>query len=636
MDFFEHKAEAKRKTLWLYLLFAVAVAVIIVAVYAAVTVSHYLLAASADDIQAPLQFWEMPRFVLTSVITALVILMGSSYKIHQLKQGGGEAIARMLGGRRLKNSKDPIERQLRNVIEEMAIASGVLTPAIYIIEQRGINAFAAGYEQNDTVIAVTRGAMEMLNRDELQGVVAHEFSHILHGDTAIKMRMMGLLHGITMISDFGILLIAGRNSTKYSSRERATHPVMMLSGMLFFIVGLLGMLAADLIKAAMSRQREFLADASAVQFTRNPEGIGNALKVIGGYKSGSRLNLPEIQQVSHLFFGEALQVWWQSNWWATHPPLETRIKRIEPAFRGRIEKVDEERVRFQNKSLAASLFSPPPGRKQLHQSVDQVMQSIGEPSGDNLQQAQHLLQQIPESVHEVLSEPESARAMVYVLLLDDDKSVYNEQLQLISQNDTSRALREVVRIRGVMPQVATALRLPLIDLVSSHLMRLEKSERKRFLMLMKRLIGVNHSVSFFEYLTYQHFLHFFEFKGGQKSEKFIPVEQFKSEVSIVLSMLCHLHDDKPAMTQKPKHTFQDALALLFPGYKVKAESNPGIKSVSESLEKLNLCSFEDKKRILNSVVYCVLSDGVISAEEVETVRLIATVLSCPMPVLALE
>ncbi len=629
MNFFEHKADAKRNTVWLYLLFFCATLVIIVAVYMAATVSLYLLAFSIRELSAPDTFFEFNRFIITSLLTIAVILAGSMYKIKQLRMGGGIAVARMLGGRRLRASKDPIERQLRNVIEEMAVASGVLTPAIFIMEQPGINAFAAGFGQKDTVITVTRGAMEMLNRDELQGVIAHEFSHILHGDTLIKMRMMGLLHGITMISDFGILLIAGRHTLKYSSRKRALHPVMMLSGVLFFSVGLLGMLAADFIKAAMSRQREFLADASAVQFTRNPEGIGNALKVIGGYKAGSRLNLPEVQQVSHLFFGEALQVWWQSNWWASHPPLLARIQRIEPKFRGHLNEIDESAVRFLNQQHAANLFSPPPTSQQLQLNVEQVMASIGEPEAKHLDQAHYVLQQIPDEVHDLFGEKETARAMIYNLLLDDDKRMVTQQLDLIAEVEPSSVLAEVLRIRGLMPKIKAELRLPLLDLLSPHLMSLDREAQKLLLVLMKKLVSVNDQVSLFEYLIYQHFLNLFGFKGTQQAGHTIGIERFKAEVLTILGMVCSINKNK-----KPRRVYQDAAAELFPGYKVKPMNKPDLQVAAQALEKINACSFEDKKCLLKAIVFCVLSDGIVTTEELETVRLIATLLACPMPILS--
>ncbi|WP_038247976.1 M48 family metallopeptidase [Ghiorsea bivora] len=629
MDFFQYQAAAKRNTFWLYVLFAVAMLTIVVAVYAVVTLSLYLLPLLVRDMAVPTQFWAFDRFVMVSLSTVSLILMGSWYKIRQLKQGGGIAIAQMLGGRRLKASKDPLERQLRNIVEEMAIASGVPTPAVFILEQRGINAFAAGYAFHDTAIAVTRGAMEVLSRDELQGVIAHEFSHILHGDTGLKMQMMGLLHGITMISDVGILMIAGRSSVSYSGRMRGSHPVIMLSGVLFFAVGLLGMLAADMIKAAMSRQREYLADASAVQFTRNPEGIGNALKVIGGYQAGSRLQLPEMQQVSHLFFGEALKVWWKSNWWASHPPLISRIQRIDPRFRGRIAKIDEPSVRAKNQAFAISHFSPPPNAETLQQNVEQVMQSIGEPDAQHLNRAHYLMQQIPEDIHDLLSDTFVAKCMTYFLLLDSNKEISWQQMQMISTLDASQALAEVLRIRSLMPNMRAELKLPILDIVSPQLSELSAEQQCVFLDTLKKLIAANRKVSLFEYLLYQNFLYSFGFKGKKSPNTYIPIARMKAEVEILLDRVCCMNQ-----TNKPRHMKAKALAQIFPNEKVKqgiGKSN--LKDVIKALEKLNVCSFEDKKKLLQAIVYCVLSDGLVSTEELETMRLISMMLGCPMPLL---
>ncbi len=612
----------------MYVLFAIALLAIVVALYAAVTASLYLLPLVSRTADIPQQFWQLERFIYVSLGASALILLGSWYKVHQLKKGGGITIAEMLGGQRLGKARDPQERQLRNIIEEMAVASGVPTPAIFILEQQGINAFAAGYAYKDTAIAVTRGAMEMLNRDELQGVVAHEFSHLLHGDTLLKMKMMGLLYGITMISDLGIFMISGRNTVSYSKYKGGSHPVLMLSGFLFFMIGLIGMLAADMIKAAMSRQREFLADASAVQFTRNPDGIGGALKVMGGYKAGSRIRLPEVQQVSHLFFGDALQSWWQSNWWATHPPLVNRIKRIDPSFRGRIQKLDEASVRAFNREQAAMMFAPAPSPEQLRMNVEQVMDSIGEPNALHLTQAQTLLAQIPESIRQQLHESLTAKALVYLLLLDKDKDIERKQLQFISSHDSSPVLAEVVRLKGVMPHITDDLRLPLLDLVSSELNLLEDTQKRIFLDTLKKLIAANGKVDLFEFLLYQYFLHDFELKKVRDGQGSIPIERMKHEAALLINMVCRINQDK-----KPSRIKYDVLAELFPDYAVKSVGKVSINQVGKALEKLNLCSYDDKKRLLQALVYCVLSDGVVKTEEVETVRLASMMLGCPMPML---
>ncbi|MDX8397409.1 MAG: M48 family metallopeptidase [Mariprofundaceae bacterium] len=629
MDFFEHKIDAKRNTYYLYLLFALAIFVINIAVYIAASASLYLSPLFFADIPAPNEFWTIPRFITVSLLTSGIILGGSFYKIQKLKKGGGSAIAKMLGGQRLRKSQDPIERQLINVVEEMAIASGILTPAVYIMEQKSINAFAAGYGQRDTVISITRGAIEMLGRDELQGVIAHEFSHILHGDTQLKMRMMGLLHGITMISDLGILMITGHYSSQYSVHKRASHPLLMLSGILFFSIGLMGMLAADFIKAALSRQREYLADASAVQFTRNPAGIANALKIIGGYKAGSRLRIPQAQQISHLFFGEALQVWWQSNWWASHPPLLARIQRIEPNFRGKIHHIDENKLRVQNQQSAISQFSPSPKLEQLQLNVDQVMQSIGTLNHNNLLQAQHLLKQIPKALYDQITDPITARAILYKLLLHNKKSILSKQLELISKIVSSSQLSEVLRIHQIIPNIKVELRLPLLDLLSPQLNQLEQQEKITIISVLKALMTAKQDVGLFEYLSYQHLLYSFGLKTKVQYSQSIKIARFEHEVVILLSMLCSI-----SQHEKSKTIFQEAALLIYPSAHLKTIKQVDLHDVFRALKKLNLCSFNDKKNLLQAIVFCVLSDGKVSSEELETVRLISISLDCPMPALS--
>ncbi|MDQ6984191.1 MAG: hypothetical protein Q9M44_05705, partial [Ghiorsea sp.] len=340
--------------------------------------------------------------------------------------------------------------------------------------------------------------------------------------------------------------------------------------------------------------------------------------------AGSRLQLPEMQQVSHLFFGEALKVWWQSSWWASHPPLVSRIQRIDPRFRGRIEKIHESSVRARNQEHAISHFSPPPNAEQLQQNVAQVMQSIGEPDAQHLSVAHNLLQQIPEDIHDQLSDTFVAKCMTYFLLLDASKDISREQMRMISSKDSSQALAEVLRIRSLMPNIKTELKLPILDIVSPQLSEFSAEQQRVFLDTLKKLIAANSKVSLFEYLTYQNFLHYFGLnsrglKGKKKPNTFIAIARMKQEADLLLDRICSINQ-----ARKPNRIKHDALAELFPDYHTKKQTiKPSLKDVTLALEKLNLCSFEDKKRLLQAVVFCVLSDGLVSVEEMETVRLIA-------------
>ena len=269
--------------------------------------------------------------IATALIATLFILGSSLYKRRDCHPVVDQ-VARELGGTPVATDvRDPLRRRYRNIVEEMAIASGVPVPEIYVLEaENGINAFAAGYAPGDAAIAVTRGALETLDRDELQGVVAHEFSHILNGDMRLNIRLMGVLFGIMVLGLIGRLIVRGGYHTSIvsSRRDRGT-PVVLIVGLGLVILGGIGVFFARLIKAGVSRQREYLADASAVQFTRQSEGIANALKKIGGYADGSSITAADPEEVSHMLFGSGSRL---AGLFATHPPLTKRIQALDPGL----------------------------------------------------------------------------------------------------------------------------------------------------------------------------------------------------------------------------------------------------------------------------------------------------------------
>ncbi len=276
-------------------------------------------------------------FFATNTLVTLALIGGGTLIQSWNLRDGGDAVARMAGGRPvLPASRDLAERRLLNVVEEMALAAGIACPKVYLLDkEEAINAFAAGHNPNEAVIAVTRGALKRLNRDELQGVVGHEFSHILNGDMRLNVNLIGVLFGIQMVAGFGRTLMefGGRVWGRRGRDEKGAsgQAIVVVIGLVLFVVGYIGIFFGRLIKAAVSRQREFLADASAVQFTRNPDGIGGALRKIGGLARndgpGSRIAHPNAEQLSHLFLGAA-QPRLAGGWLATHPPLAERLRRI--------------------------------------------------------------------------------------------------------------------------------------------------------------------------------------------------------------------------------------------------------------------------------------------------------------------
>ncbi len=334
MDFFKHQDIARAKTSRLIALFILAILAIAFAVYGIALIImfyHYSRQPGAnlysfEMIQPELGFWVISA-------TLLVILFGTIAKIIELAKGG-RAIAEKQGGRLINTATtDAAERRLINVVEEMAIASGIPVPQVYILdEEKGINAFAAGYTPNDDAVAVTRGCLSELRRDELQGVIAHEFSHILSGDMRLNIRLIGLLSGIMVIAYVGRLMLQRRSGNNKHAG------VVVVIALLLMLVGSLGFLFGRMIQAAVSRQREYFADASAVQFTRNPRGLSGALIKIGSLLHGSRIHSPHAQEICHMFIGSAFR-----SAFATHPPLRDRIQRLEPEYRSRIQQVLEKK-----------------------------------------------------------------------------------------------------------------------------------------------------------------------------------------------------------------------------------------------------------------------------------------------------
>lgn len=314
MTFYEHQHKARRKTGVLFGYFLLAVLLIVVAVNAVVYLTLY--ASDSMNVITPKQWFSTPLCWGTALITLTVIAGGSLFRYFKIRSGG-DAIAIMAGGRFVSpETSNRLEKRLLNVAEEMAIASGTHVPRVYLLEQeQGINAFVAGYDANNTVLAVTQGALQNLTRDELQGVIGHEFSHVLNSDTRINLHLIAMLAGILLIGQIGESLL---HSGRFARRDRNASGNFVL-GLALMAIGYIGLFFGRLIKAAISRQREFLADASAIQFTRNPFGIGGALFKIGQLNQRSHLTSNHAEEMSHMCFGETLKVNFASLL-ATHPP----------------------------------------------------------------------------------------------------------------------------------------------------------------------------------------------------------------------------------------------------------------------------------------------------------------------------
>ena len=466
MDFFERQDQARRNTKLLVVYFVLGVATLIVAVYAAALgiftgLSSHHRTGYGEEVQ--LVLWNPQLFLVAAGGTLAVIVLGSGFKTLELAQGGS-TVATMLGGRLVApTTTDPDERKLRNVVEEMAIAAGVPVPQVYLLPgEQGINAFAAGHSTSDAVVAVTAGAVRMLTRDELQGVIGHEFSHILNGDMRLNLRLMGIIFGILCLTVIGRVLLYTR-----SRSDKDKNPLPLL-GLALIVIGWIGMAFGRLIQAAVSRQREFLADASSVQFTRNPAGLAGALKKIGGLDLGSKLQAAHAEEASHMFFGNGMGESF-FHLMDTHPPLAERIRAIDPAFDGSFPPVSiaaEERAAprvapAQRSPLPFPFPGMPRGQGGLAGlappiiAAQTVMASTGSPTPAHLRYAEGLRVSIPANLQTAAQEGLGASTVIYALLLSDDETVRRKQLEELASATSPAVCQETLRVLPDVQAVAT-------------------------------------------------------------------------------------------------------------------------------------------------------------------------------------
>jgi Zn-dependent protease with chaperone function len=383
---------------------------------------------------------------LAVIGTLIVVGGGSLFKIAQLR-GGGRVVAEQLGGRLLNpDTTDPSERQLMNVVEEMAIAAGTTAPPVYLLDQEdGINAFAAGFTPGEAVIGVTRGAARRLSRDELQGVIAHEFSHILNGDMRLNIRLIGLLHGILIIGMLGYFVLrmtafSGHRARR--SRDQGNPLPLLAIGVGLMVVGFFGTFFGNLIKAAVSRQREFLADAAAVQFTRQPGGIAGALKKIGALAAGSRSGARTPRRPATCSSAGPPRA--SARCSRRTPRCPTRIRRIEPSWDGTFPDVTPSSRRAAGNGTACRGGRVRPRRRRRACRAVRVRTrstTWAGRRGAHVRYAERLLDSLPGGIRAAAHEPYGARALIYTLLLDRDATLRTKQCSTCSEPPTRACSR---------------------------------------------------------------------------------------------------------------------------------------------------------------------------------------------------
>ncbi len=560
MDFFAHQERARRQTRRMLLLFAIAVAIVVVFT----DLIAWVVLPMAGINQPP---WLM--LALLSLGVVVVIGLGSMFRIASLNNGGS-AVARGLGAREVPaDTMDFTYRRLRNVVEEIAISAGVSMPEVFVLEEEaGINAFASGYTPADAAITVTRGALNKLTREELQGVIGHEFSHVLNGDMRLNIRLMGIVFGILVLS------VIGRKLTWVSSRGRDRDgAAVALIGMALFVVGYIGVVCARIIKASISRQREFLADASAVQFTRQTEGIAGALKKIGGLAEGSRLEASDREEVSHMLFGDGVGY---SALFATHPPLEQRIRALDPGFDPKelaaiadawsnprhVGDADDPNASIagfapqaatQPLRVAERSVALPDATTAVLLSAQSVARQVGNPGSDDRRVAQVIRQRIPAALRDAARSHEYVMPLIFALLLDHGPAVRAEQLDIIATRYESGTRFDAETLYAAMPDLHPMHRLPLASLAFPVLRRRPRAQLTTFMITLRELIGSDGETSIEEYclarLISVQVIDALDPVRARSSGR-IKLTRVESELSDLLAIVARYGHDDPALAAR--------------------------------------------------------------------------------------
>jgi Zn-dependent protease with chaperone function len=589
LNFFEHQEAARRNTRVLVLLYALAVAAVVAAV-TAVLAGAWLYTRGAQEAQTV-----PPELLWGGALGTLALILLVTL-VQSLRLGGsGEVVAKMAGAQPLPaETTDPLERRLLNVVEEMAIAAGSRVPKVYVMrDEAAINAFAAGTEVSNSVVAVTRGTLETLNRDELQGVVGHEFSHILHGDMRLNLRMMGVLAGIVFIGAIGEFALRGAGRTG-GRREGAA--AVFAAGLALFIIGYTGLFFARLIKAAVARQREFLADASAVQYTRNPDGIAGALDQIRASTRGTRIGNRYAEDMSHMYFGESVKLRLQSLF-ATHPPLDERIRRVHPGF-------TPTQYRERRAAVAAAQESDEGRRRKAAEGLLEVAviasqagaARVGALDAGTVARAQRLIDNLPEPLRDALHRPEGAKAAVLGLLQPGS---------------------DVARLDA-------KLHLPLVDLALPALKQMDEPARKAFLVEVEAAIRADQRVSLREFVLLSLLRH--QLAPPAPVAEGRRLEALRDEAVLLLSLIAHAGRAESAAAFRA-----GAGQIGLREAQLVARESITPEAADAALDRLRGLAPLAKALLVKAMFAAANADGDLQLAEVELLRLAGAVLECPLP-----
>lgn len=653
MTFFENQARAKRNTKLFMFLYILAISAIILGIYSGIILvmrwgTTTELGTYPTDFFIDLNyFWHSDILITVAGIALTVILSGSVYKVAQLR-GGGATVAQMLGGKLiLPETTDPDEKRVLNVVEEMAIASGMKVPPVYVIEgQKGINAFAAGFSPRSAVIGVSQGSIKLLTREELQGVIAHEFSHIVHGDMGLNIRLMGVLHGILLIAIIGYHIM-DLGSGGRRNRDSDGHGGIVAFGMIMFVMGYIGVFFANLIKMAVSRQREFLADAAAVQFTRYPDGIGGALKKIGGFSHGSCVKHPRAEEASHMYFADGLKRSFVGLF-STHPPLKERLSKIYPRYDGKFIPValeGGELPEFSSEvaeTVGVSQFAggevggvdEPIERLDLP-AEEAVINSVGTLTAANLEYAHKLLEGLPEKIKLRVHNTCGACAVVYGLLLDQSDEVRTKQVRGLADTVQSEVMEELQAVAFDIGTLETDAYLSVIDLALPSLAQLSSEQYKQFRKNLKLLIQADREITLFEYILFTVVTEYLDEAVDGKVSEHGECRDLKRLIDPASNLFVALAIFGNADRERAREAYTAAVRRCGIAEKhwreIDNETDIAIKDLDRALRAFADVDPMIKQKIIEACVTCVQVDEEIAVEERLILRAIADTMDCPLP-----
>ncbi|HKU13085.1 MAG TPA: M48 family metallopeptidase [Steroidobacteraceae bacterium] len=635
MNFFKRQDEARRASRRLVVLFGLAVVAVVVAVDLVVFLLMRQGEAHAHGYMQPLGDWiaTHPRMVFGTTLVVLAVIGVASFYKTMVLGGGGGVVARSLGGVRISaDTTDPLQRRLLNVVEEMAIASGVPMPEVYLLEQEsGINAFAAGHNPSNAAIGVTRGTLTTLNRSELQGVIAHEFSHILNGDMQLNVRLMGLLFGLLVIALIGRTVLRGAGRVR-GDRKGGVLIVLVIA-LAVLIIGYVGLFFGRLIQAAVSRSRESLADASAVQFTRDPAGLRGALVKIGASSAGSRVANPEVEEVAHMLFAPGI-----SRFFATHPPLLERLKAIDPRFDPK--EIDSARARLVAEAAAAAEVESTgaPARSAGSASLialpaaapSVIAELVGNPGTAHMQLAREIRQSLPDAIVTAGRHAQSARALLLALALDSDPQTRARQKQVIALRLTA----EIAAVTGALEQSVDSLepeqRIPALLRAFPALRQLTREERMQLMACLNGMLPYDGSVSLHSYvlrkLAQMHLRD--DLNPGARAGR-LTLQAVQKDAQVLFSVLArHGQSDETGA----RRAYEAGMHHLFPRERpAYGIAGPWASALDVALSRLDQLAPIAKEQLVEAMVATVTHDQQLTIGEAELLRAVCASVHCPLP-----